>query len=210
MSESQGLVHRKDPVAVTYFSHEKAEFPNMPPYLVFDERYRLQGPLGGRDLTFGDIEFTYARLHTGYQWSQDNRSEIEQGWILKANSISELATRAGIDLVGLETTIDRYNRFCAARKDADFGRAEDQLVPICHPPYYVAELGLTVINTQGGPKHNARCQVLGVNNQPIPRLYAAGEFGSFFGFLYQGGSNLPEALAFGLIAGEEAAALEPW
>jgi succinate dehydrogenase/fumarate reductase flavoprotein subunit len=33
--------------------------------------------------------------------------------------------------------------------------------------------------------------------------------GSFFGFLYPGGSNIPEAIAFGRIAGENAAE-KPW
>ncbi len=66
------------------------------------------------------------------------------------------------------------------------------------------------INTQGGPKHNARAQVLNKNDKPIPRLYAAGELGSFFDPLYEGSSNLSEALAFGLIVGEHAAMLTPW
>jgi succinate dehydrogenase/fumarate reductase flavoprotein subunit len=49
-----------------------------------------------------------------------------------------------------------------------------------------------------------------MEGKPIPRLYAAGELGSFFGHLYQGGNNLPEALAFGRIAGERAAAENSW
>jgi len=69
---------------------------------------------------------------------------------------------------------------------------------------------MNLINTQGGPIHNARSQVIGVNDKPIPRLYAAGELGSFFGYLYQGGSNFPEALAFGKIAGKNAASEIPW
>jgi succinate dehydrogenase/fumarate reductase flavoprotein subunit len=78
------------------------------------------------------------------------------------------------------------------------------------PPYYAAELALTVTNTQGGPKHNGKAQTLNKDDKPIPRLYSAGEFGSFFGFLYPGGSNIPEAIAFGRIAGENAAAEKPW
>jgi succinate dehydrogenase/fumarate reductase flavoprotein subunit len=52
--------------------------------------------------------------------------------------------------------------------------------------------------------------VLDYNDGVIPRLYAAGELGSFFGFLYQGGSNYPEAWAFGQIAGKRAAAETSW
>ena len=48
------------------------------------------------------------------------------------------------------------------------------------------------------------------NDNPIPRLYAAGELGSLFFPLYESASNVPEALAFGCIAGEHASGLEPW
>jgi len=41
-------------------------------------------------------------------------------------------------------------------------------------------------------------------------LYTPGELGSFFGFLYPGGSNIPEAISFGRIAGENAAAEKAW
>jgi len=71
-------------------------------------------------------------------------------------------------------------------------------------------MGLVLVNTQGGPKHNKLCQVLDPDDKPIPRLYAAGELGSFFGFLYQEGSNYPEAWAFGRIAGRQAAAEKPF
>ena len=56
------------------------------------------------------------------------------------------------------------------------------------------------------PKHNGKAQTLDKDDKPIPRLYTPGELGSFFGFLYPGGSNIPEAIAFGRIAGENAAA----
>jgi acetyl esterase len=48
--------------------------------------------------------------------------------------------------------------------------------------------------------------VLDPDGRPIPRLYSAGELGSIYGFLYQGGGNLAECLAFGRIAGANAAA----
>jgi predicted oxidoreductase len=106
----------------------------------------------------------------------------------------------------LEETILEYNRACRDKCDSRFGRRENSLEPLEAPPYYAVELGLTLVNTQGGPRHNEDCQVLDFNGKSIPGLYAAGELGSFFGFLYQGGSNYPEAMAFGQIAGRKAAA----
>jgi predicted oxidoreductase len=84
------------------------------------------------------------------------------------------------------------------------------MAPIGALPYYALEMGLVLVNTQGGPKHNKYCQVLDPDDKPIPRLYATGELGSFFGFLYQPGTNYPEAWASGRIAGKQAASEKPF
>lgn len=201
MNESIVLSHRKDLFKVQYFDHERGDYPNIPFYMVFDETFRKKRPI-----ISGQGWYT----HNLYQWSADNSAEIEQGWILKGNTIKELAERIGIDSEALEETVSKYNEYCMIGEDAEFGRAKEWLVPIDTPPYYGTELCEPIINTQGGPKRNMRAEVLDRNDKPIPRLYAAGELGSFFCPLYQHTSNLPEALTFGIIAGEQAAALTPW
>ena len=45
---------------------------------------------------------------------------------------------------------------------------------------------------------------------PIPRLYSGWGAGSIYGYLYQGTGNIGECLAFGRIAGRNAAAEQPW
>jgi succinate dehydrogenase/fumarate reductase flavoprotein subunit len=67
-----------------------------------------------------------------------------------------------------------------------------------------------VSNTQGGPRHDAKQRILNSFNEPISRLFEAGELGSVFGFLYVGGGNLAECFVTGRIAAREAMALEPW
>ncbi len=47
--------------------------------------------------------------------------------------------------------------------------------------------------------------MLDTDNNPIPRLYSAGELGSMVNKFYPGGTNITEAIAFGRIAGENAA-----
>ena len=84
------------------------------------------------------------------------------------------------------------------------------MMPIDTPPYYIGEIWPMVSNTQGGPVHNARRQIMDVFGRPIPRLYSAGELGSAFGFLYLSGGNLSECVVGGRIAGRGAAALKPW
>ena len=203
MNESLVLDHRKDLFEVQYFDHDRAEYPNVPFYMVFDETFRKKGPIVGTHIGWWAV-------HGLYEWSADNSAEVAQGWIVKADTIAQLARKMGIDSGAMEAAIGRYNGHCAQGEDHDFGRTKEWLAPLKTPPYYATELCEPIINTHGGPKRNAWAQVLDQNDVPIPRLYAAGELGSFFYPLYEGASNLPEALAFGRIAGEHAAALRPW
>ena len=53
------------------------------------------------------------------------------------------------------------------------------------------------LNTDGGPERNEKGQILGCSGNPIPHLYGAGEFGSIWSDMHNGGGNLSECLAFG-------------
>jgi succinate dehydrogenase/fumarate reductase flavoprotein subunit len=204
MDDVKSLTHTKESLELTHFDYERVEYPNIPFYMVFDETHRLRHPL------VPPKTMCWNGIHKLVEWSKDNSEEIDKGWILKAESIRELATKTGIDAPALEKTVSSYNEYCRSGRDIEFGRRKETLFPVSTPPYYSAELALTCTNTQGGPKHNGKAQTLDKDNKPIPRLYTPGEFGSFFGFLYPGGSNIPEAIAFGRIAGKNAAAENPW
>ncbi|MFC1535015.1 FAD-binding protein [Thermodesulfobacteriota bacterium] len=173
---------------------------------IFDEKTRTKGPLfGGRDYKIGWVE-----VMNLYDWSKDNSEEIEKGWIKRADTISELAKVLGLDPPQLGNTINKYNQYCEQGKDPDFNRDPNTLDPVNEPPYYGMPLVPNFINTQGGPRRNENAQVLNSFGEPIPRLYSAGELGSIHGFLYQGGGNIGECLAFGRVAGRNAAAEKPW
>jgi len=133
-----------------------------------------------------------------------------KGWILQGDTLEETAEKAGIDGADLKKTVALFNENFGSDKPDPLGRKQETMAPISRPPFYADERCLAIVNTQGGPKHNHRAQTLDHEGRPIPRLYTPGEWGSFFGHLYQGGSTLPEALAFGIIAGEGAAQEEPW
>ena len=81
--------------------------------------------------------------------------------------------------------------------------------PIDSPPYYALELWPGIISTSGGPRHDKDSRVLDHGGNPIPRLYAAGELGSLFGWLYEPGGGLCECIVFGRIAGKNAASEHP-
>ena len=167
---------------------------------VFDEETRRKGSLSrgtagyNRDL---------------YTWSLDNSVEIGKGWILQGNSAVELAHKTAIEVSLLEKTIARYNTLCNAGRDEDFGRPREDLRAL-KAPFYAIKLWPALINTQGGPRRDKESRVLDPDGRPIPRLYAAGELGSIWGYLYQGACNIVEGLVFGQVAGKKAAAEEAW
>jgi hypothetical protein len=104
----------------------------------------------------------------------------------------------------LKDTIIKFNQYCGAGEDPDFHRSPSALVPLDTPPYYALKMYPGGPNTQGGLKKNAKGQVLDPDGKVIPRLYAPGENGSYFGFLYTGGGNICENLVWGRITGENA------
>ena len=180
----------------------------VPIYLIFDETVRSAGAVCGEPAGWNwSWEVIYGNL---YQWSGDNRREIEKGWIRQAPTIGELARTVGLDAGQLERTVERYNGFCRQGKDDDFDRTKETLKPIETPPFYLMELSPTLVNTQGGPRRNEKAQIVDAFGMPIPRLYSAGELGSIYSFLYQGGGNLAECFAFGRVAGRNAAGETPW
>jgi succinate dehydrogenase/fumarate reductase flavoprotein subunit len=210
MDETLHLSHYKGPLASVFFDHENAEYPNVPFYLVFDETFRKQGPLVPPNYWPGQKVGWLKVQNLLEGWSKDNSKEIEKGWIIKADSLEQLASKVGIDEKNLSTTASDFGRSAGAGRDSAYKRPAKTLAPLSTPPFYAAELCFCTINTQGGPVHNAKAQVLDVNNNIIPRLYAAGELGSIFGHLYQGASNFPEAIGMGRVAGKNAAAEKPW
>ena len=179
-----------------------------PVHMVFDETLRTAGPISSPPNTTSGMGYNV--VHALYTWSKDNSIELGKGWIFKANTIADLATAIGKDPTTLANAVTQYNGFAQSGVDSQFGRSKATMAPIQTPPYYAVPLVYTFFNTQGGPKHNMKAQVVDDNDSPIPRLYAAGEFGSIYSWCYNGGGNMGETVAFGAIAGQNAAAETPW
>ena len=181
------------------FDNRTATFPRIPSWGIFDEETRLAGPLTWN---------TSGYNRDWYSWSSDNSAEVARGWIIRAESIDELATRTGLPADQLTRTLRAYNGHCSEKADTEFGR-DPQTLRALKPPYYAIPLHPAVLNTQGGARRDADARILRPDGTPIPRLYSAGEFGSIWGHLYQGATNISECLTFGRLAGRNAAALTP-
>ncbi|MFC1958473.1 FAD-dependent oxidoreductase [Chloroflexota bacterium] len=182
-----------------HLDHKSLTYPRIPSYVIFDESTRQSSPISQGTGWMSDY----------YQWSKDNTAEIKKGWIKTAETIRDLALQIGVGPETLQETVSKYNLYYVGGYDPDFGRHQETLSPIAKPPFYAIAMWPCLINTQGGPKRNAEAQVLDVYGNPIKRLYTAGELGSIWGILYPGAGNITECLAFGRIAGKNAAAEQP-
>lgn len=168
----------------------------LPIHLIFDEKSRVGGPVGSTTMA-------WPALRGNYVWSEDNSVEIEKGWIIKADTIEELAEKIGRSASALKATIKKYNEGVASGKD-EFGRDEETMQPIDTPPYYAVELNPALVATTGGAERNEKAQVLDWEGNIIPNLYEAGECGSFISNLYQNGMFLAECIATGRAAAQTA------
>lgn len=191
-----GLEHYSMWMAVTAFDMEAVRFSRIPSYVIFDEPTRLKGP----------ITRVGHGANRAYRWSEDNAEEIRKGWIVASDSAADLANKLGIkNGARLHETVESYRRACVAGVDEKFGRAKKTLAGLNGKLYGIA-LWPCLLNTQGGPRRNARGEIVDAHGNAIKRLYGAGELGSIWGFLYQSGGNLGECLGLGRMVGLNVAA----
>lgn len=141
----------------------------------------------------------------------DFHEALEAGLLIEAQSVEQLAEKTGIDPPALATTIARYNHCIDRGLDDEFGRRAlsnefGALVKIETPPYYAYPSVNVLLGTYAGIAVNSEMQVIDVFDEPIARLYAAGEVhGGFHGAAYMTGSGLGKAAIFGRVAGRNAA-----
>jgi len=146
---------------------------------------------------------------------------IKQVTKVVADTIEGLVAQLeGVDGTAAVSEIACYN--AAVRTDVPFNpnvkdgrRTEGLLVnktnwanTIDQPPYHAYQVGCGITFTFGGLRINDLGEVLNVDLEPIPGLYAAGELvGGLFYFNYPGGTGLMSGTVFGRIAGSSAGKL---
>lgn len=137
------------------------------------------------------------------------QAKLDQGLLFQADSIEELAQKAGLPADGLKKTVERYNELCAQGRDEDFGKRPEILWPISEPPFFAGQLVSTLLLSYGGLRTDPKARVLDGDNKPIDGLFVAGlSAGEFYGEEYPTivpGNSLGRALTFGRIAGINAA-----
>lgn len=138
----------------------------IPSYLIVDNRYRREYPLG--------------------PWPAGSypRSAIDAEELVKASGLPELAQALGIDRAGLLGTDVRFNGFARKGRDQDFERGErlatasggrrrnPSLGKVDKPPFWAVAVYPGDLGTKGGLLVDADARVLRADGTAIGGLYA--------------------------------------
>lgn len=121
----------------------------------------------------------------------------------RGETLAALAAKLGMDPSTLQSTVQTYN----ASTEATARGARPEI--LCGPYVALGPVRNYINYTDGGLAINTGLQVLGLNDAPIPRLYAAGATGQG-GLLLKGhGNHLGWGFTSGRLAGKYAAQLAP-
>lgn len=182
------------------FDPQTYDYPNLPAWLIFDEDYVERYPIGPR-----------------------LPGQPVPEWVLRAETLEELAAQLGLEAEALEATVERFNGFARDGHDPDFQRGTSAydhfygdrsregtavtLGSIARAPFYAVEIRMGLLGTNGGPRTDGAARMLGHDGAPIAGLYGAGNaIACPTGGIYAGaGGTLGPALTFGYIAGRSAA-----
>ena len=197
----------EDQIANTTFTGNAiSSQPGYVAYSIFDskllKKYKKKGP---------DI-ISHVHPHDLFdhfddQWEKDLADGYEP--ICQADTIEELAEKAGIDPEGLLKQVEEYNEMCESGFDEIFEKNRAFMQPIEKGPFYCCRQNVGAYGTLGGVKINHKTQVLNEEAKVITGLYCVGTdacniFGDSYPFILSGNS-MGFCLNSGRIAGENAA-----
>jgi 3-oxosteroid 1-dehydrogenase len=189
------------------YTADSEECSAIPAYMIFDADFRQKHSCGP--------------VKPGFV-QPDHRLPPElQAFLQRAESLSELAGKLGMDAPLLEASVQRFNEFARSGKDEDFHRGESAhdryysdprvepnscLAPVERSPFYAAAVYPGDLGTKGGLHTDRHARVLDVAGEPIAGLYAAGNCAaSMMEHTYPGaGGTIGPAMTFGWLASHHA------
>jgi 3-oxosteroid 1-dehydrogenase len=173
---------------------DRAEWPNVPMYFIFDDQFRRAGGLPGA---------------------------LDVGTCLTSHpDLTSLADARNIDAPGLHDQVRRLNEDAAAGVDREFERGatayqrvfagtpdvagNPTIGTVLDPPFYCLELFPSTSGHRGGVVTDEAGRVQHVRRTQVPGLYACGSAaaGLVTGASYLSGASLGAAIAFGVLAAD--------
>lgn len=127
-----------------------------------------------------------------------------QGYIIQANSLSDLAYLLNMNGLELNKTVANYNKAIKLKQMDKYERGISRY-PIVNAPYYAIRVAPGIHYTMGGVKINKQTEVLNEKLEAIPGLFAAGEVvGGLHGSNRLGGNSIADIIIYGRQAGRSA------
>ena len=153
------------------------------------------------------------------------RPALTSGYLKRGRTVSELATRAGIDVTVVQQTIETYNAFAVSGQDPMFGRGSSafnqylgdpankpnpNVRPVSEPPFYAIKVHVGEVGTYAGLATSPHGEVLDRKGKIIDGLFAAGnDRASIMSGGYPGpGITLGPILTFAYLTGARLAQCE--
>jgi succinate dehydrogenase/fumarate reductase flavoprotein subunit len=150
------------------------------------------------------------------------RGLVNSGYLYKGNTLSELATAAGMNATSFDATMREFNTDARQGRDSRMAKGSTRynrfqgdamhhpnacVAPIEQGPFYAVRIVLGDIGTFAGLAADEFARVMDKSGRPVQGLYVAGnDMCSIMGGNYPGaGINIGPAITFGYIAGLHAA-----
>jgi succinate dehydrogenase/fumarate reductase flavoprotein subunit len=147
---------------------------------------------------------------------------LRNGYLVKGNTLAELAKNCGIDPAGLEQTVREYNVGAVKGEDPAFGRGRTSfnryladpanqpnpcVAPVQAGPFFAVKLIMGDLGTFDGIQTSVVGEVLRRDGRPIAGLYAVGnDRASIMGGNYPGaGITHGPNMTFGYVTGNHIA-----
>lgn len=128
-------------------------------------------------------------------WEQMMTEHVEEGYLVKADTLEELAKGLNIPEETFVATVKRYNELCEKGVDEDYGKEQHRMTPVDQAPFFGIRTGAWHLTTINGCRINTDMQVIREDGTAIEGLYATGDCtGGFFATTYP---NLFTGLACG-------------
>lgn len=138
-------------------------------------------------------------------------SLVEEGKIVKADTLDEIADAFGIDKETFLAAVEEYNGLFDAQNDTQYGKEAFRLSEIRTAPFYACKLSGIALCTLDGIKINTKFQALDADNAPIEGLYVIGnDSGNYYNGSYPNlaaGLNAGRCVTFGMLCGRHVANL---
>lgn len=191
----------------TFVGNAINHLPGKVAYAIFDSRMLKHWKKDGPDI----VSHVHPHdLYDGFeeQWNRD----LEAGYpaICQADTLEELAEKAGIDVEGLLANVDEYNEMCDNGWDDIFEKEREFMKPLEKGPFYCCKQYCGAYGTLGGVLINHKMEVMTDDYEVIPGLYCVGTdactiYGDSYNYCIPG-NTMGFCLNSGRIAGENAAA----